>query len=61
MLGLEAVAEGIETEHQIEQLKQFHCTQGQGWLFSRAVDAQSASDLVKNSMFGAAKIPELQA
>lgn len=33
-LGLEVVAEGIETDHQVEILKQLGCEFGQGYLFS---------------------------
>jgi EAL domain-containing protein (putative c-di-GMP-specific phosphodiesterase class I) len=35
-LGLEVVAEGIETAAQQDHLLQMGCEQGQGFLFSRA-------------------------
>ena len=34
-LGLEVVAEGVETEMQLEQLRRLGCTYSQGFLFSR--------------------------
>ena len=36
-LGMEVIAEGIETEAQNEQLKALGCQYGQGYLFSRPV------------------------
>ena len=46
-LGMNAVAEGIETEEQLEQLKQLGCEYGQGYLFSKPVDSQKASKLLE--------------
>ncbi|MCO7221235.1 EAL domain-containing protein [Klenkia sp. PcliD-1-E] len=34
-LGLDVVAEGVETDDQRTQLTALHCTHGQGWLFGR--------------------------
>jgi EAL domain-containing protein (putative c-di-GMP-specific phosphodiesterase class I) len=34
-LGMKVIAEGVETEYQIEQLKKFDCEVGQGYYFSR--------------------------
>ena len=36
-LGLDVVAEGVETQHSVDQLRRLGCEQGQGWLWSRAV------------------------
>jgi diguanylate cyclase (GGDEF)-like protein len=41
-LGLEVIAEGVETDHQNAQLKSLGCDYGQGYLFSRPI----ASELV---------------
>jgi diguanylate cyclase (GGDEF)-like protein len=45
-LGLEVIAEGIETEGQNEQLKALGCEYGQGYLFSRPVAAAAAEALL---------------
>ena len=47
-LGMEVVAEGVETEGQLAQLKSLRCRYGQGHLFSRALDAAAASLFVQN-------------
>jgi len=41
-LGMSVVAEGIETQAQLELLRELECDMGQGFLFSNAVDAESA-------------------
>ncbi len=38
-LGMDVVAEGVETPEQLAQLRQLPCEFGQGFLFSRATDA----------------------
>ena len=38
-LGLQVVAEGVETEQQAEFLREYGCELAQGYLFSRPVDA----------------------
>jgi len=48
-LKLEVVAEGVETEGQVAQLQGMECTLGQGYLFSRPVDAEEAWRLVSES------------
>jgi len=45
-LGMEVIAEGIETEEQHQQLKMLGCEYGQGYLFSRPVDSQSVLHLL---------------
>lgn len=42
-MGMEVVAEGIETLSQLTQLRKLKCAYGQGYLFSRPVDAESVS------------------
>lgn len=46
-LGMAVVAEGVENEHQIEILREFGCDQLQGFLFSKALDAANAKELLK--------------
>ncbi|MFM2057813.1 MAG: hypothetical protein RLY71_2198 [Pseudomonadota bacterium] len=36
-LGIRTLAEGVETEDQLDVLRALHCDYGQGWLFSRAL------------------------
>ena len=45
-LGIRIIAEGVETEHQAAQLREFGCTQAQGYLFSKAVHRDEATALL---------------
>ncbi len=49
LLGLKAIAEGIETPQQLEWLKGLDCELGQGFLFSPPVTAAQATELLKQS------------
>ena len=49
-LGIQVVAEGVETESQAEQLGRFGCTLGQGYLFSQAVDRDTMTGLLLRSL-----------
>jgi EAL domain-containing protein (putative c-di-GMP-specific phosphodiesterase class I) len=40
-LGLETLAEGIEESAQYSQLERDHCDSGQGYLYSRPLDADA--------------------
>jgi len=42
-MGMEVVAEGIETLSQLVQLRKLKCQYGQGYLFSRPADAETVS------------------
>lgn len=53
-LKLNTVAEGIETEDQLKVLKDMGCDRGQGWLFARPMEFQSAMDWVEKNGFKAA-------
>lgn len=46
-LGMEVIAEGIETEEQHQQLKLLGCEYGQGFLFSRPVDNAGVAHLLE--------------
>jgi diguanylate cyclase (GGDEF)-like protein len=46
-LGMEVVAEGVETNEQLAQLRALSCDYAQGYLFSAPVDAESAASLLK--------------
>ena len=45
-LGMEALAEGIETPDQSSQLQALNCEYGQGYLFSKPVDRNTARALI---------------
>ena len=47
-LGMDVVAEGIETIDQLHQLKTLKCEYGQGFLFSRPVPCEEAEQFVEN-------------
>ncbi|MBZ0262444.1 MAG: EAL domain-containing protein [Hyphomicrobiales bacterium] len=46
-LGIETLAEGIETKEQLEILQTLGCQLGQGFLFSRAIPAGDIADALK--------------
>jgi EAL domain-containing protein (putative c-di-GMP-specific phosphodiesterase class I) len=45
-MGMNVIAEGIETVEQFNQLRALNCNYGQGFLFSRAIEATKASQLI---------------
>ena len=47
VLGMEVVAEGIETQEQFALLRQLGCRFGQGFLFSRPVTADAISEMLR--------------
>ncbi len=49
-LGVATVAEGIETPEQLEELRRLGCTYGQGYLFSRPVEAAEFGELLGRSL-----------
>ena len=49
-LGMEVVAEGVETRAQLEALRALRCRRGQGFLFSRPLPADQAERLLANSL-----------
>jgi len=40
-LGMSTVVEGVETEAQADLVRQFGCDKGQGYLFSRPLEAHA--------------------
>jgi diguanylate cyclase (GGDEF)-like protein/PAS domain S-box-containing protein len=53
-LGMEVIAEGIETREQLQQLKQLNCEYGQGYLFSKPLPSSDAEILLSSN----AKLPD---
>jgi EAL domain-containing protein (putative c-di-GMP-specific phosphodiesterase class I) len=51
-LGLDVVAEGVETEEQANLLKALHCKYAQGYLFSRPVNADEVYRLLADTIRG---------
>lgn len=49
-LGMDVIAEGIETEAQAQQLKSRRCEFGQGYFFSRPVAAEAAGVLINTKL-----------
>ncbi|MFQ5655263.1 MAG: putative bifunctional diguanylate cyclase/phosphodiesterase, partial [Planctomycetota bacterium] len=45
-MGMKVTAEGVESEEQLEILRGLHCEHAQGYLFSRAVPAAQAAELI---------------
>jgi EAL domain-containing protein (putative c-di-GMP-specific phosphodiesterase class I) len=48
-LGMEVIAEGIETKEQLAQLRALSCRFGQGYLFSKPVEAAAAALLIHDN------------
>ena len=46
-LGLDVIAEGVETKTQMFQLQALRCDYGQGYFFSKPLDAEAARALIK--------------
>jgi EAL domain-containing protein (putative c-di-GMP-specific phosphodiesterase class I) len=53
-LAFKTIAEGVETEPQLEFLRQNHCDQIQGYLFSKPVPAKDFELLLRK---GAISLP----
>ncbi|MEG3899815.1 MULTISPECIES: EAL domain-containing protein [unclassified Microcoleus] len=51
-LGLNAIAEGVETVEQLEQLRALGCELAQGYLFSKPLDSAAIAEMLKQSMVG---------
>jgi len=47
VLGMDVVAEGIETREQYHQLRQLGCRFGQGYLFARPMSAENVTELLR--------------
>jgi len=45
-LGIDVVAECVETHEQADQLRTMGCTTAQGWLYAKALPADDAGDIL---------------
>jgi len=55
-LKMQVVAEGIETAEQLAQLNQLSCEYGQGYFFSKPLEAEAAGLLIGGSMVNLAPV-----
>ncbi len=46
-LGMEVVAEGVETQEQVEMLKSEHCDYGQGYFFAKPLSQEAVIELLQ--------------
>ena len=51
-LGLEVIAEGVETSQQRERLRELDCGKGQGYLFSRPITVAAAETMLDEAFAG---------
>jgi diguanylate cyclase (GGDEF)-like protein/PAS domain S-box-containing protein len=51
-LGMDVVAEGVETREQLALLRKLGCEYGQGFLFSKPVDAEGAEQIIAETRAG---------
>jgi EAL domain-containing protein (putative c-di-GMP-specific phosphodiesterase class I) len=56
-LGLDVVAEGVETVEQATMLKELRCKYAQGFLFSRPVKAEDVLTMLAKSVDGVSLSP----
>ena len=45
-LGITTTIEGVETQAQLDQLKQEHCAEGQGYVFGRPMPLAKVEDFI---------------
>ena len=58
---MEVVAEGIETEKQLAHLKAMSCTYGQGYFFSKPLNARASTELILEGAQHLESVPSVEA
>ena len=48
-MGMNVIAEGIETTQQLDQLRNLDCHFSQGYLFSRPLEAEKVVELIASA------------
>jgi len=48
-MGMSAIAEGVETQEQLEQLKSLKCDFAQGYLFSQPIEQNLVIDFIASA------------
>ena len=46
-MGMDAIAEGVETNAQLQSLKRMGCNYGQGFLISKPLDSETVTKWLK--------------
>jgi len=57
-LGMEVVAEGIQTAGQVKKIRSLGCEYGQGYLFSKPVPGDEVEDLIAAQPHEHAALPD---
>ena len=57
-MGMDIVAEGVETKEQLAYLKELKCEYGQGFLFSHPLDIETACKLLESADAGVTDVPQ---
>jgi EAL domain-containing protein (putative c-di-GMP-specific phosphodiesterase class I) len=57
-LGMQVVAEGVETSEQVSMLKSFGCEYAQGYFFSKPIDASGVARTLANSEANCYTLPQ---
>jgi diguanylate cyclase (GGDEF)-like protein/PAS domain S-box-containing protein len=49
-LGMEVIAEGVEAKEQVKILKELQCSHGQGYFFSKPLNGELATELLRRTL-----------
>ena len=60
-LGMQVVAEGVETEEQLTKLKSLQCEYGQGYLFAKPLGRDAAEELILRELQSQTELTALDA